>query len=370
MWAVNTTTPILRDTFTDADGDQVNGTFQVYDAATDTPITTPLGEGLILSPYGDQGKPVSVTVPTGQLKDGRTYKFRTNAYDGTHYNLNWSPWMFDTGVEPPPLPDGSKGEWQDQTGPFTSPKINVRCDKVKSYGTPGCVLKDYIPGYAFNAAKYPAAAAHAWLVQNKSVPNLLLGATPIRPLHFIPGDPTRVASGWDKENSRKVMCAKSRSKRTDGWVPNILFLNHPKTYLHPELAGTGTPDQVSCDEYPFASTYESPGMPAPEGLNPAGVGGGGECIQTVAAKVYDGTEHLLDDTRYDAPTWTEKCGRSSMSKYVNSGSMERMGVVGNPPFPKGMRLLDKDAFYVDPGNDWFDGCDATQDTVKCEMVKP
>ncbi|MGW0699522.1 DNRLRE domain-containing protein [Streptomyces sp. NPDC002867] len=92
VWAVNTTTPILRDTFTDPDGDQVNGTFQVYDAATNTPITTPLGEGLLLSPYGDQGKPVSVTVPAGQLKDGRTYKFRTNAYDGTHDNLNWSPW--------------------------------------------------------------------------------------------------------------------------------------------------------------------------------------------------------------------------------------------------------------------------------------
>ncbi|MFJ9213881.1 NucA/NucB deoxyribonuclease domain-containing protein [Streptomyces sp. NPDC102264] len=31
-------------------------------------------------------------VPAGQLVDGKTYKFRTNAYDGTHYNLNFSPW--------------------------------------------------------------------------------------------------------------------------------------------------------------------------------------------------------------------------------------------------------------------------------------
>ncbi|MBD2828620.1 DNRLRE domain-containing protein [Streptomyces globisporus] len=92
VWAVNTTTPVLRDTFTDADGDKVNGSFQVYDAATNTPITTPVGEGLIVSGFVDSGKPASVTVPAGQLKDGRTYKFRTNAYDGTHYNLNWSPW--------------------------------------------------------------------------------------------------------------------------------------------------------------------------------------------------------------------------------------------------------------------------------------
>ncbi|MGW2339510.1 DNRLRE domain-containing protein [Streptomyces sp. NPDC001661] len=92
VWAVNTTTPTLRDTFTDPDGDKVNGTFQVYDAATNTPITTPAGEGLIVSDFVDSGKPASVAVPAGQLKNGKTYKFRTNAYDGTHYNLSWSPW--------------------------------------------------------------------------------------------------------------------------------------------------------------------------------------------------------------------------------------------------------------------------------------
>ncbi|MDQ1010046.1 hypothetical protein QFZ82_004531 [Streptomyces sp. V4I23] len=123
VWAVNTTTPILRDTFTDPDGDQVNGTFQVYDAATNTPITTPLGEGLLLSPYGDQGKPVSVTVPAGQLKDGRTYKFRTNAYDGTHYNLNWSPWtQFVVDTTAPVAPakiastDYPEGAWTPNKG--------------------------------------------------------------------------------------------------------------------------------------------------------------------------------------------------------------------------------------------------------------
>jgi hypothetical protein len=45
---------------------------------------------------------------------------------------------------------------------------------------------------------------------------------------------------------------------------------------------------------------------------PAGKNGGDECIQTVAAKTDDGSDHLLDDTRYDAPTWDETCGRSSM----------------------------------------------------------
>ncbi|MDQ8704866.1 DNRLRE domain-containing protein [Streptomyces sp. LHD-70] len=92
VWGVNTLTPTLRDKFTDADGDTVSGSFQVYDAATNQPITTPAGDGVIVSDYVTPGDWASVQVPAGQLVDGKTYKFRTNAYDGTHYNLNWSPW--------------------------------------------------------------------------------------------------------------------------------------------------------------------------------------------------------------------------------------------------------------------------------------
>ncbi|WP_416071774.1 DNRLRE domain-containing protein [Streptomyces sp. ID03-2B] len=92
VWGVNTLTPTLRDKFEDADGDLVSGTFQVYDAATNTPISTPAGEGLLVSASVAPGSWATVQVPAGQLVDGRMYKFRTNAYDGTHYNLNWSPW--------------------------------------------------------------------------------------------------------------------------------------------------------------------------------------------------------------------------------------------------------------------------------------
>lgn len=118
VWAVNTTTPTLRDKFTDADGDTVNGTFQVYDAATNTPITTPAGDGVIVSGYVTPGSWVTVTVPAGQLVNGKTYKFRTNAYDGTHYNLNWSPWrefVVDTTAPGAPVSMSSttyaEGQW-------------------------------------------------------------------------------------------------------------------------------------------------------------------------------------------------------------------------------------------------------------------
>ncbi|MFD7548930.1 DNRLRE domain-containing protein [Streptomyces sp. NPDC059816] len=92
VWGVNTLTPTLRDKFTDANGDKVNGTFQVYDAETNTPITTPAGDGAIVSGFVTPGEWATVQVPAGQLVDGKMYKFRTNAYDGTHYNLGWSPW--------------------------------------------------------------------------------------------------------------------------------------------------------------------------------------------------------------------------------------------------------------------------------------
>ncbi|MER5935747.1 DNRLRE domain-containing protein [Streptomyces sp. NPDC001928] len=741
VWAVNTTTPILRDTFVDKDGDKVTGTFQVYDAATNLPIVTPAGDGVIVSAFGDSGKPVSVTVPAGQLKNGKTYKFRTNAFDGTHYNTSWSPWRsfvvdttapvvpasvnsttypedwgnggantagtfdvatgttdgrdvqyrldpydnnadgvsddgawttvaatstqtaaftvtpaadgnhavevrtvdradnagpirnygFTSGTrdynrpqkvdikllqpdptapdpaylnfplaarewggwntanlqtarmpfadgkpksykkdgievtitpklqrskaageavadnkqqlakmaktktmtaaaaanvypEPPvkgtwcqptstdqksfttrdeaclvlevtytatknevppikfqqifdvmfqvkvdregntvktwvqwtpfsqssgqlPFPikprsimldnrvacvgsgcdkqnqdfawypndaaywDGpgtfdshpvtgaaefkwngnvnnaagtkdkdlsidmpilwgatfdttAEGPWVPQTGPVVSPPVRVRCDKVAFTGrAPGCVLKDHVPGFPLNAKKYPAAAAHAWLIQMKTLKKL--GAAPVAPLHYLPG-PERNATGYDSSKiSRPVVCGKSGSKREDGWVPAKRFLNHPKTFLHPEVSGGE--EFVSCDEYPFAATYESPGMSAAAGgKNPAGVGGGGECIQTVALKADDGTEHLVDDTRYDAPTWKEICGRSSMSNKINTGSMSRFGL-GADGFPATMRLLDNDEYWLDPGTDSFRHCPTLEDTVKCDM---
>ncbi|MFB4420171.1 DNRLRE domain-containing protein [Streptomyces sp. QL37] len=738
VWAVNTTSPVLRDTFTDPDGDKVNGTFQVYDAATNTPITTPSGEGLLVSDFVDSGKPASVTVPAGQLKDGRTYKFRTNAYDGTHYNLSWSGWTqfvvdttapgepqtitsqtypedwggasgvagtfdvttgapdadkvqfrldpyeddaadygwqsvatttgtakaaavdatytltpaadgnhtvqtrtvdraanvgpikdygFTSGTrdynrkqkidiaipqldpnaappaqtdtpQAPPKPgadavgwkgweprtfaeggtkvtvtpkmerslDGTrkaaqamrtrapsypdpiiKGSWcqpslfgeaqkslitrneaclfydmgyevtytyqglpvatyradfefafqvktdpktaeiktwieinpvynnfppddravllgdggedafidsmcysdgceggsgaknfdffndlswkgggehdptdghmatgtadhkwngsvanssgardidlskelpvwfvghfvtesgppdgkgdKDQdTGPWRSPAIDVRCDKVAANGTDaGCVLPQYFPQYKFNTAKYPSAAAHAWLVQNKSKVKGS-GKTRSDALQYLPRKERNESSYERKANRDKVMCPKSRSKRTDGWVPNKPFLKHPWTALHPEIT-EGAAESVSCDEFPFSSTYQSPGVPAANGgQNPAGANGGGECIQTVAATTDDGSEHLLDDTRYDAPTFDENCGRSSMSLKVNSGSMSLDNFY--EAFLKKFRIIDKDRYTLDPGNAWFKGCDTTKADLVCTMAKP
>ncbi|MFD7291496.1 hypothetical protein [Streptomyces sp. NPDC059863] len=264
-------------------------------------------------------------------------------------------------------PDG-KGDKELDTGPWRSPGIDVRCDKVTANGADaGCVLPQYLPEYKFNTAKYPSAAAHAWLIQNKST---VKGSSKDRsdPLQYLARKERNEWSYERKDNRDKVMCPKSRSKRTDGWVPDKPFLKHPWTALRPEIT-EGAAEAVSCDEFPFSSTYQSPGVPAAnDGQNPAGPNGGGECIQTVAAKTDDGSEHLLDDTRYDAPTFKENCGRSSMSLKVNSGSMNLDNFYEG--FLKKFRMIDKDGYTLDPGNAWFKGCDTTKADLVCTMAKP
>ncbi|MFD8914046.1 DNRLRE domain-containing protein [Streptomyces sp. NPDC059575] len=99
-YVVNTTTPTLRDTFVDVNGDKVNGTFQIFDNATNTQVGN-----VIVSPWVPSGQPASVTVPAGVLTDGKTYKFRTNPYDGTHYNTDWSAWKtFTVDTKAPSAP--------------------------------------------------------------------------------------------------------------------------------------------------------------------------------------------------------------------------------------------------------------------------
>ncbi|MGW0926633.1 DNRLRE domain-containing protein [Streptomyces sp. NPDC002755] len=86
-WYVNTLTPTLSDTFIDVNNDKVDGTFEIDDAATGTQVGN-----YLVSPFVPSGQPASVTVPSGLLANGKTYKFRTNPYDGLHYNNAWSAW--------------------------------------------------------------------------------------------------------------------------------------------------------------------------------------------------------------------------------------------------------------------------------------
>ncbi|MFB7443082.1 DNRLRE domain-containing protein [Streptomyces mirabilis] len=99
-WYVNTTTPTLRDTFADPNNDKVQGFFQVADNATGTQVGSNISSAFVPA-----GQPASVTVPSGLLVNGKTYKFRTTPYDGTSYNLGWSNYaVFTVDTSAPSAP--------------------------------------------------------------------------------------------------------------------------------------------------------------------------------------------------------------------------------------------------------------------------
>ncbi|MFV5998140.1 RHS repeat-associated core domain-containing protein [Streptomyces sp. NPDC056231] len=101
-YVVNTVTPTLRDTFVDPNGDKIQGSYQIFDSATDTQVGAVLRSAFVPS-----GKPAPVVVPAGVLTSGKTYKFRSTPYDGTHYNLGWSEWKtFTVDTTAPSAPTG------------------------------------------------------------------------------------------------------------------------------------------------------------------------------------------------------------------------------------------------------------------------
>ncbi|MFE5998853.1 DNRLRE domain-containing protein [Streptomyces sp. NPDC056454] len=112
-YVVNTVRPTLRDTFVDPNGDKIQGAYQIFDSATDAQVGEVLRSGFVPS-----GQPAPVVVPAGVLTSGKTYKFRSSPYDGTHYNLGWSAWKtFTVDTQAPSAPtkivstDYPTGQW-------------------------------------------------------------------------------------------------------------------------------------------------------------------------------------------------------------------------------------------------------------------
>lgn len=188
--------------------------------------------------------------------------------------------------------------------------------------------------------------AHAWLIQEKIRKGALLSYLPDR-RGSTGAHRERNKYGRDPDANRKVICP-------DGWAAKS---GHSAATT---VTDTSASDTLSCDEFAFASTYNSGGMPADmEGTNP--VTSRDQCLQTYSRKLTSsGNWHLFDDDRRAAPTYKEVCGRSTMSGWVNSTSMSRF-----PTFAKQLRLLDEDLYFVTtPG---FENCDASAAVVKCDI---
>ncbi|MEU0855772.1 DNRLRE domain-containing protein [Streptomyces griseofuscus] len=85
IFKVNTTTPVLRFSTVDTNGeDEVTGTYEITDTATGQVVAT------VNAAPVPANSTSQVKVPAGKLVTGRTYSFRTTSYDGTHYANGWS----------------------------------------------------------------------------------------------------------------------------------------------------------------------------------------------------------------------------------------------------------------------------------------
>ncbi|MFB7600781.1 hypothetical protein [Streptomyces sp. NPDC056160] len=234
----------------------------------------------------------------------------TSAFDRAnqdHMLLGWSIDAFSTGAGKKAEPD----PYQLSLGvPYT------RCDVAFNSDGPGCVFADYHPTYVFNSKQTPAAAAHAWLMMSKLPKTPGVPATPLRYLPI----KERNHGVYDPDRNRNVICP-------SGWAANY---GNPSTT---PFTDRNSDDRASCDEYPFAATYQSGGMPYDYGgTNPVDpVRKGDACVQTYATKLSDGTWKLLDDERAELPDWKNSvCGRSAMSSWINTTSMSTFPVGASP----------------------------------------
>ncbi|MFD6936659.1 hypothetical protein ACFWAP_10980 [Streptomyces goshikiensis] len=266
---------------------------------------------------------------------------REHSWNSTSATAAWDPiqldWVYQ-GYSPIAKPSAVK---------VTADDALVQCDNYAITGSDGCAFGTYRPTYLFNSKKYPAAAAHAWLIQ-ESLPSHPGSKKYNKPMNFLPNKDKGALNQFkrDTQKNRDVICPTS-------------YARHPDTTLSHDLVESGGKDVASCDEYAFAGTYQSAGMPAVmNGRNP--VTNGDECVQTVAKRVSPGTWKLVDDERYRLPDFTEKCGRSSMSQWQNGGSMNRFN-----GFAQYFRLQDADEYWVEvPG---FSHCAAAAPLVQCTM---
>ncbi|WP_328406343.1 hypothetical protein OHS70_38905 (plasmid) [Streptomyces sp. NBC_00390] len=218
----------------------------------------------------------------------------------------------------------SKDYWED-----TPDLDQIRCDTKITNVSAGCVFVNSAPTYIFNGKKYPQAAAHAWLIQTMA-PNHPGSKGYSKPLYYM-------GNKAQNDRNRGRMCP-------TGWAA----ANGDASAL------VDASDALNCDEFAFASTYNSGGMAKSEGgLNPAlpvppttQTPNGKFCVQTFA-KQYNSAMHLynIDGTyaEFGDPTNAPVCGRSAMSGIHNQESM------GNrfATFMKDMRIMDKDAYWLD-----------------------
>ncbi|MFI9772684.1 hypothetical protein ACIHJG_38465 [Streptomyces sp. NPDC052415] len=270
-----------------------------------------------MAPKNTNGSSGSFTVG-----DGHVYHItQTMTWNGTGRDVILPHWSYEgtlDGVRTKSTPTAEKDN------------LTIRCDTVVTTAG-GCVFSWYKPTYVMNSKKFPGAAAHIALMWKKT--NVDWGnSNGGKPLTYLAQklSPTSTSGETQADENRRFICGRKWRKFSgtgdfsDLWT---IEAQAPRT------------DGISCDEFAFANAKESAGNPS--GPNPVTYSGA-ECVQTYIKRNTDGTSsiHLRPD--YPDPTWNEPCGRSSMSTWQNTQSMQPFG-----GFISNQRLLEDDQYWVD-----------------------
>jgi hypothetical protein len=200
--------------------------------------------------------------------------------------------------------------------------LDGRCDNGDTGdGTAGCVDEKFIPTLYLSYALYGASVDMVNFAANNIPPYYGNEFSPTpTPLH-------RLASTTQQTANRKVICG------------TAVFT--PDSTITAALAPYG--DKDSCDEYPFAATYESGAMQTGfDGQPKPFVTTGADCWQGTAVQSgSDGVEPADWNVMLLDSTSTTQCIRAHIPQNLNTALG---GAYGR--FIQKQRLLDKDAFWV------------------------
>jgi len=221
------------------------------------------------------------------------------------------------------LVDGTSTFSQTETG-----GLYGRCDnRVAVTNTQGCVDENFTPTFYPSYALYGASADMVNFAENNIPPYYgnQFSPTPT-PLH-------RLQSTTQQTTNRNVIC--------DGSFTQDAAMT---AALAPYTINPARPEADSCDEYPFAGTYES-------GAMQTGADGQPKPFVTTGANCWQGTAVQSGSTGIEPADWnvmlldsmttTTQCIRAHIPRQLNSALG---GAYGN--FVQQQRLLDKEAFWV------------------------
>lgn len=243
---------------------------------------------------------------TGVLKGGLNGSVTYSTSIGKNAKIT-TPTQYTLAYESPPFISTNIPKWN---SPW-----DYRCDNGLATAGTGCVVPEYIPTLDISRGTYGAAAAMiAWAQKNLDGHWGVKGE----------GDPLKRLNNpkvGTPAGNRKVIC-KRKSMPFGLWKAGSVTMSD------------------SCDEFPFAGTYQSGAMP------PDPVANGAECAQVKAVKTSDTGDNpaRLWNSIEVIGTFSahDKCVRGHIPIKLNVD----LGSKGYQALINSARLINEDPFWV------------------------